>query len=242
VAESRDCRPDPALGAGVRSNGCGSSTGRKGCAVRLGLRRRGLSWASVLSPDRRRSGLTLHATRVVRPDGIPRTAPRTAPGRVFRSDRNGRDEGSLPTMRFPPGRERPNSPGWSQSGWCTAPSDDGERHDPRHENVSYLGMRSAIHCGHQRLSDSSPPRSIVNGSSGAHSAKAGRAPGDLGRAALLSGERCPQRCPRPPTSPSWKTKEARLRAFPEWAVPGSNQRPPACKAGALPTELTALGL
>jgi hypothetical protein len=24
-----------------------------------------------------------------------------------------------------------------------------------------------------------------------------------------------------------------------WAVPGSNQRPPACKAGALPTELTA---
>src|SRR5256885_5244391 len=27
----------------------------------------------------------------------------------------------------------------------------------------------------------------------------------------------------------------------EWAVPGSNQRPPACKAGALPTELTALG-
>jgi hypothetical protein len=25
-----------------------------------------------------------------------------------------------------------------------------------------------------------------------------------------------------------------------WAVPGSNQRPPACKAGALPTELTAL--
>src|ERR671934_54267 len=26
----------------------------------------------------------------------------------------------------------------------------------------------------------------------------------------------------------------------EWAVPGSNQRPPACKAGALPTELTAL--
>src|SRR3954470_12431933 len=26
-----------------------------------------------------------------------------------------------------------------------------------------------------------------------------------------------------------------------WAVPGSNQRPPACKAGALPTELTAPG-
>ena len=30
--------------------------------------------------------------------------------------------------------------------------------------------------------------------------------------------------------------EADLR---EWAVPGSNGRPPACKAGALPTELTA---
>jgi Phage integrase family len=29
------------------------------------------------------------------------------------------------------------------------------------------------------------------------------------------------------------------RASGEWAVPGSNQRPPACKAGALPTELTA---
>jgi hypothetical protein len=27
----------------------------------------------------------------------------------------------------------------------------------------------------------------------------------------------------------------------KWAVPGSNQRPPACKVGALPTELTALG-
>src|SRR4051794_4702238 len=26
-----------------------------------------------------------------------------------------------------------------------------------------------------------------------------------------------------------------------WAVPGSNQRPPACKAGALPPELTAPG-
>jgi hypothetical protein len=31
-------------------------------------------------------------------------------------------------------------------------------------------------------------------------------------------------------------------AFRRWAVPGSNQRPPACKAGALPTELTALGV
>src|SRR5919108_484887 len=29
--------------------------------------------------------------------------------------------------------------------------------------------------------------------------------------------------------------------FAGWAVPGSNQRPPACKAGALPTELTAPG-
>ena len=32
-----------------------------------------------------------------------------------------------------------------------------------------------------------------------------------------------------------------LQDFLEWAVPVSNQRPPACKAGALPTELTALG-
>ena len=31
----------------------------------------------------------------------------------------------------------------------------------------------------------------------------------------------------------------RDRRDPEWAVPGSNQRPPACKAGALPAELTA---
>ncbi len=28
----------------------------------------------------------------------------------------------------------------------------------------------------------------------------------------------------------------------EWAVLGSNQRPPACRAGALPTELTARGV
>jgi hypothetical protein len=29
------------------------------------------------------------------------------------------------------------------------------------------------------------------------------------------------------------------RRFARWAVPDSNQRPPACKAGALPAELTA---
>src|SRR5215204_6418097 len=32
------------------------------------------------------------------------------------------------------------------------------------------------------------------------------------------------------------------RANVEWAVLGSNQRPPACKAGALPAELTARGI
>src|SRR5207249_10767577 len=36
-------------------------------------------------------------------------------------------------------------------------------------------------------------------------------------------------------SPSSERKAKRER----WAVPGSNQRPPACKAGALPAELTA---
>ena len=34
---------------------------------------------------------------------------------------------------------------------------------------------------------------------------------------------------------------ANERLFDEWAVLGSNQRPPACKAGALPAELTARG-
>src|SRR5436190_153157 len=36
-----------------------------------------------------------------------------------------------------------------------------------------------------------------------------------------------------------ETKWLALRAFFLWAVQGSNLRPPACKAGALPTELTA---
>jgi Phage integrase family len=36
-----------------------------------------------------------------------------------------------------------------------------------------------------------------------------------------------------------KTKGPLLRAFLVWAVTGSNRRPPACKAGALPAELTA---
>src|SRR3954452_25328615 len=36
-----------------------------------------------------------------------------------------------------------------------------------------------------------------------------------------------------------ETKRLALRAFFLWAVQGSNLRPPACKAGALPTELTA---
>ena len=39
---------------------------------------------------------------------------------------------------------------------------------------------------------------------------------------------------------SQKTKGPHLRPFLAWAVTGSNRRPPACKAGALPAELTAL--
>ncbi len=41
---------------------------------------------------------------------------------------------------------------------------------------------------------------------------------------------------RPRRVPFYLAPEAALRL---WAVPGSNRRPPACKAGALPTELTA---
>ena len=41
------------------------------------------------------------------------------------------------------------------------------------------------------------------------------------------------RCAAAAGNPAAKRREGR------WAVPGSNQRPPACKAGALPTELTA---
>jgi hypothetical protein len=39
--------------------------------------------------------------------------------------------------------------------------------------------------------------------------------------------------------PPRKRQPTRFRVFPEWAVTGSNRRPPACKAGALPAELTA---
>src|SRR5262249_34665182 len=44
------------------------------------------------------------------------------------------------------------------------------------------------------------------------------------------------------TAPTPYTRPpARQSGKREWAVPGSNQRPPRCKRGALPTELTALG-
>ncbi len=43
----------------------------------------------------------------------------------------------------------------------------------------------------------------------------------------------------PEQTTSGKRKGPVSKAFPRWAVPGSNQRPPACKAGALPAELTA---
>src|SRR5205809_3717927 len=39
--------------------------------------------------------------------------------------------------------------------------------------------------------------------------------------------------PRRPNEPEW--------LYERWAVTGSNRRPPACKAGALPAELTARG-
>ena len=41
---------------------------------------------------------------------------------------------------------------------------------------------------------------------------------------------------------SSETERPALRAFLVWSVPGSNRRPPACKAGALPAELTPLGV
>jgi hypothetical protein len=43
-------------------------------------------------------------------------------------------------------------------------------------------------------------------------------------------------------SPSPGLAESGLRGVTWWAVTGSNRRHPACKAGALPTELTALYL
>ena len=36
----------------------------------------------------------------------------------------------------------------------------------------------------------------------------------------------------------WRTKGPGFRGLSLWSVPGSNRRPPACKAGALPAELT----
>src|SRR4249919_4357361 len=42
-------------------------------------------------------------------------------------------------------------------------------------------------------------------------------------------------------APRPTTKASPVRGFLQWAVQDSNLRPPACKAGALPTELTARG-
>ena len=39
--------------------------------------------------------------------------------------------------------------------------------------------------------------------------------------------------------PGQRTRKSLYRDFPLWAVQDSNLRPPACKAGALPAELTA---
>jgi hypothetical protein len=52
-------------------------------------------------------------------------------------------------------------------------------------------------------------------------------------------ERCSNSRSRASVPPRLATERACLQALSRWAVPGSNQRPPACKAGALPTELTA---
>ena len=55
--------------------------------------------------------------------------------------------------------------------------------------------------------------------------------GDLGNTA---GEHLGQVCFEA------KSQATILQVFSEWAVTGSNRRLPACKAGALPAELTAL--
>ena len=45
---------------------------------------------------------------------------------------------------------------------------------------------------------------------------------------------------RPPLSQGGEKERSRASmGFSRWAVTGSNRRPPACKAGALPAELTA---
>ena len=48
---------------------------------------------------------------------------------------------------------------------------------------------------------------------------------------------------RPPLSQGGEKERSRASmGFSRWAVTGSNRRPPACKAGALPAELTARAL
>ncbi len=59
------------------------------------------------------------------------------------------------------------------------------------------------------------------------------------RRALSPYERLNPALANPPRGAREETGEGLRVQTRQWAVPGSNQRPPACKAGALPTELTA---
>ena len=53
---------------------------------------------------------------------------------------------------------------------------------------------------------------------------------------VMPNRRHDDRCSR-----AFPWKAADLQGFSQWAVTGSNRRLPACKAGALPAELTARG-
>ena len=78
-------------------------------------------------------------------------------------------------------------------------------------------------------SHSATPRSATGSASPSH------------RSASAASRLTKRRIPDSPLA-LWTTKGPRLRPFLLWSVPGSNRRPPACKAGALPTELTPRGL
>ena len=58
---------------------------------------------------------------------------------------------------------------------------------------------------------------------------------------LAARERRPLAQPAKGSAPGKPSMQepSRSEGFRQWAVPGSNRRPPACKAGALPAELTA---
>ena len=75
-------------------------------------------------------------------------------------------------------------------------------------------------------------------SAGGRSASSSRTPSTRSVRSVVIA---PDALSRLPDTPDPLTHaEAAWRAGIRWAVPGSNQRPPGCKPGALPTELTAL--